>query len=210
MRCFLCDCSVLEDDALYDRAYAALSDERKKKADFYKFKKDRYQSIVAGLFIRWVEKNYGKVSVDENGKPRCKNLEFNISHSGKYVAFAYSESSIGVDIERIGRNMDIAKRVMAPEEYEQFISNVKEEDKEDAFCRMWTAKESYMKCKGLGFRLPPESFRMLYGYEIKSPDMTLSITEFPSVDGYHLSVCSMGRDCSLTDVSVEQLLGMNL
>jgi len=206
MRCFLCDCSVLENDSLYERAYALLSDERKKKADFYKFKKDRYQSIVAGLFIRWVEKNYGKVTVDENGKPRCKNLEFNISHSGKYVAFAYSESPIGVDIERIRRNTDIAKRVMTDEEYEQFMNDVKEEDREDVFCRMWAAKESYMKYKGLGFRLPPESFRLLYGYDIKSPDISLSIIEFPSVSGYRLSVCSGDSDSSLIDITAEQLL----
>ena len=130
--------------------------------------------------------------------------------TGKYVAFAYSESPIGVDIERIGRNMDIAKRVMTPDEYEQFMNDVREKDREDVFCRMWTAKESYMKCKGLGFGLPPESFRVLYGYGIKSPDATLTIMEFPSKDGYHLSICSKDRDCSLTDVAVERLLEMNL
>ena len=170
MRCLVCNCSELDDDALYDKAYASLSDVRKKKADKYKSRKDARQSVTAGLFIGLVERKFGDVAEDENGKPCAKGIEFNLSHSGNYVVFAYSESPVGVDIERIGRNNDIAKRVMTSEEYDQFVNDVREEDRGDAFCRMWTAKESYMKCRGLGFRIPPESFRVLYGYDIKEKE----------------------------------------
>ena len=210
MRCLVCNCSELDDDALFDKAYASLSVVRKKKADKYKSRKDARQSVTAGLFIGLVERKFGDVTEDENGKPCAKGIEFNLSHSGNYVVFAYSESPVGVDIERIGRNIDIAKRVMTSEEYDQFVNDVREEDKEDAFCRMWTAKESYMKYRGLGFRIPPESFRVLYGYQIRNPENDFVITELGAPKGYCISVCSADDNCSLSYVSIEDLLGDSL
>ena len=206
MRCLVCDCSPLEDDVLYSRAYAALSDIRREKADFYKFRKEKAQSVTAGLFIGLVERLCGKVVEDENGKPHSEGIEFNLSHSGHYVAFAFSESPVGVDIESVGRNTDIAKKVMTAEEFVDFNLIVKEEDREDVFCRMWTAKESYMKYRGLGFRLPPESFRVLHGYDLRSPDEKVSLMQLDPPEGYRLTVCSADRECSSAAITIEDLL----
>ena len=206
MRCLVCDCSPLEDDVLYSRAYAMLSDERREKADFYKFRKEQAQSVTAGLFIGLVERTYGDITEDENGKLHSPGIEFNISHSGRYVAFVHSDDPVGVDIERIGRNMDIARRVMTASEFEDFKTTVKEEDRDDVFCRMWTAKESYMKYRGLGLRLPPESFRVLYGHDLRSPDPSVSISELEPPEGYRLSVCSADDRCIIRIVTVEGLL----
>ena len=184
-----------------------LSEKRREKADFYKFRKEQAQSVTAGLFIGLVEKEFGKVTVDGNGKLHSPGIEFNISHSGRYVAFAYSESPVGVDIEKIGRNMDIAKRVMTSDEFNEFMDAVGESDREDVFCRMWTAKESYMKYRGLGFRLPPESFRVLYGYDLRSPDPSVSIKELEPPEGYRLCVCSAYRKCISKTVTIKELIG---
>ncbi len=206
MRCLICNCSPLEDDALYSRAYAMLSDARKRKADFYRFRKDSMQSIATGLFIGLIERSFGRVTEDANGKLRSQGIEFNISHSGEYAAFAFTETPVGVDIEKVGRNMDVAQRVMTAEEFEEFERVVKEDDRDDVFCRMWTAKESYMKYRGLGFRLPPETFRVLYGYDIRSPDASVSLTELDPPEGYRLTVCSADDACAMRTVTVEELL----
>ncbi len=206
IHCFITDCTPLEDQQTYGRAYALLSDERKGKADFYRFPKDKMLSITAGLFIRLVERSYGKVTADENGKLHVKGVEFNLSHSGHYVAFAVSDSPVGIDIESVGRNMDIARRVMTEEEYEDYIDKVEEKDREDVFIRMWTAKESYMKALGLGFRLAPETFRVLYGYELRSSDGTVRIQELDAPENYHVSVCSEDGESSIRTLEVGDLI----
>ncbi|MBQ3736949.1 MAG: 4'-phosphopantetheinyl transferase superfamily protein [Candidatus Methanomethylophilaceae archaeon] len=205
IRCFVTDCSPLGDPAVYDRAYALISDARKGKADFYRFPTDRMLSVTAGLFLRLIERSYGAVTEDGNGKLRCPGIEFNLSHSGHYVAFALSEDPVGIDIEAVGRNRDIAKRVMDPQEYSDFMDTVGEKDRNEVFARMWTAKESYMKALGLGFRLPPESFRVLYGYDIRSPDGTMPICELAPPEGFRICVCGDG-DCTIRPVGVEELM----
>ena len=204
--CFITDCTPLEDQQTYGRAYALLSDERKEKADFYRFPKDKMLSIAAGLFIRLVERSYGKVAADENGKLHTTRAEFNLSHSGHFVVFAISDSPVGIDIESLGRNMDIARRVMTEEEYEDYIGTVDEKDREDVFIRMWTAKESYMKALGLGFRLAPETFRVLYGYELRSPDGTMRIQELDAPENYHVSVCSEDWESSIRTLEIGDLI----
>ncbi len=206
IHCFITDCTPLEDQQMYGRAHSLLSDERRGKADFYRFPKDKMLSITAGLFIRLVERSYGEVTVDENGKLHAKGVEFNLSHSGHYVAFAVSDSPVGIDIESVGRNMDIARRVMTEEEYEDYIDTVEEKDREDVFIRMWTAKESYMKALGLGFRLAPETFRVLYGYELRSPDGIMEIQELEAPEYYHISVCSEDIGCSITPLRITDLI----
>ena len=206
MHCFLTDCSPLEDDDLFGRAYSELSEARREKADRCGSGNDRRLSVAAGLFIRSVERHFGKVGTDENGKPHAEGIEFSLSHSGRYVAFAVSDSPVGVDIERTGRIAGIAERVMTPSEYDEMIGTVDEDDREDVLCRMWTAKESYMKALGTGFRLPPESFRVLYGYGIRSPDDGMCIQELDAPEGYRLSVCSADRDIRTVLLSVHDLI----
>lgn len=206
IHCFITDCSPLEDTQLFSRAYALLSDERKEKADFYRFPKDRMLSVAAGLYIRLIEQTFGKVTADENGKLHSSGVEFNLSHSGHYVAFAISYHPVGVDIEAVGRNTDIARRVMTEEEYEDYIDTVEEKDREDVFIRMWAAKESYMKALGLGFRLAPETFRVLNGYEIRSPDDAMKIQELYTPERYHVSVCSEDGGCVVSFQSIQNLI----
>ena len=62
-----------------------------------------------------------------------------------------------------------------------------------------------MKALGLGFRLPPESFRVLYGYDIRSPDGSMAISEPESPEGFRISVCGKG-DYSIRTVGAEELM----
>jgi hypothetical protein len=63
-----------------------------------------------------------------------------------------------------------------------------------------------MKALGLGFRLAPETFRVLYGYELKSPDGTMEIQELDAPENYQVSVCSEDGESSIRTLEVGDLI----
>lgn len=95
----------------------------------------------------------------EKGKPYAEDLpvQFNLSHSGKWVALALDDRPIGIDIEVL-RPMDlkIARRVCTESDLAYLFEGTplfqKTEDPAliDRFFRIWTAKEAYFKCVGTG------------------------------------------------------------
>ncbi len=131
------DVSFLDDDEVYFRHYAQMPDYRRKKIDFYKFKKDKALSLGAGILmndiIEHLKKNLPdsehdfEIDFTANGKPYFKNLlhvHFSLAHSGKKVIAAVSSGKTGVDVEEISAAKDI---------------NLSD----------WTKAESYIKAEGL-------------------------------------------------------------
>ena len=81
-----------------------------------------------------------------NGKPYLPGLDFNLSHSGPWVALAVGEGPVGVDVEWFRPDLPmekIAARHFTPEERRLA-------DTPEGFLRIWTAKESYLKRLGKG------------------------------------------------------------
>ena len=76
-------------------------------------------------------------------------VSFNVSHSADWVVLAFGRNrDIGVDIEKIKREMDvlsIASRYFAPEEI-ALIENA--EDRHAMFFQLWARKEAYVKACG--------------------------------------------------------------
>ena len=123
---------------------------------------DKARCLVAGLLLRQIcgvtedcQLIYGG-----KGKPYLKSGDtyFNISHAGDYVALAVANCEVGVDIEKVSAYSDaVAARCFTPPEREW----LRREGCDEAFYRLWTAKESVMKASGFGFSLPPEAFSVL-------------------------------------------------
>ena len=120
------------------------------------------------LLRRVLLQNYGLLPGDyslekaEGGKPfltgRAKQVHFNLSHSGEYVVCAFSDSEIGVDIEKIGmERMRVARRFFHPEEI-QALERAGEDGRKELFFRYWSVKESFLKYKGTALRCPLSSF----------------------------------------------------
>ncbi len=61
-----------------------------------------------------------RLYLNEHGKPYLKTdvpLFFNISHSGELVVCAFSDTEVGVDVEKIGKErLAVAERFFHPEE----------------------------------------------------------------------------------------------
>ena len=141
-----------------DALHAVLSaGEQQKAARFYR-NADRQSSIAARGALRillsgYTGKTAGEIefSYSENGKPYVVGLamDFNVSHSGDWVVLAFGrDRNIGVDVEKIKRNMDvdaIASRYFAPEEI-ALIKNA--EDRHALFFQLWARKEAYVKACG--------------------------------------------------------------
>lgn len=97
----------------------------------------------------------------ESGKPELADvpLRFSLSHSGERCACAVYDRAIGVDIQkRAAVDMRILERRFTPREREFVLNSA---DREAAFTRIWTMKESYVKAFGAG--IPLDSFCTIGG-----------------------------------------------
>ncbi|WP_186646022.1 4'-phosphopantetheinyl transferase family protein [Fluviispira vulneris] len=108
--------------------------------------------------ILFAYSKYHKPFLSEN--INIKNLKFNISHAGKWIALAFSlEHEVGVDIEEYKNDFDIdgsAKLVFSPKEYNTWKA-LPQIEKCASFFHVWSAKEAIIKALGLGFYYPPEN-----------------------------------------------------
>lgn len=112
-----------------------------------------------------------------HGKPYLNgfpDFHFNISHSGKYVAAAFSSTDVGVDIEALRDiNLKISHRHFTLKE-QKFVCDCK------TFFYVWTRKEAFIKERGTGFTTPFSSFDALDNKNIKTFE----------TENYTVSVCS--------------------
>lgn len=151
----------------FQEMYALCSRERREKVDKITSVMKQKQSICAGYLIYFLKKKFGieeEIVVLPEGKPvfrENRDVYFNISHSGGYVVLAFGNAPLGVDIECVREtNLKLAERFFAKEEYEYLLAQ-KEDDRKDAFCRIWTGKEAVVKAEGSGLSRSLDSFSVL-------------------------------------------------
>ena len=133
---------------------------------------------------------------NEYGKPCFEHYEtkFNISHSGEYLVCAFCESEIGVDIQKIHDvNLNIAKRFFTYDESE-YIFSKPENERANAFFRLWVLKESFVKVIGKGLSMPLNSFNITFNSEkprvfCESLEDKYSFIEYDFFEGYKTAVC---------------------
>jgi 4'-phosphopantetheinyl transferase len=103
---------------------------------------------------------------EEKGKPFVVAPQptirpFNVSHTEGMVLFAAVDCGpIGVDVERLSRKTDIglAERYFAPAEVDYVHSSYDPEARMEAFFRVWTLKEAFIKAIGTGLTMPLGDF----------------------------------------------------
>ena len=173
IKLYLADISVLGDPQSDNSKISLLPQERQIKILKHKLADDRRRSLGAGMIINKIlcenNANVNSIHYGSNGKPYADNIFFNVAHSGKFAFGISSDKEVGCDVEIIkNAHLDIAKRFFTESEY-NYIS--KSENSSNAFYKLWTIKESYIKLSGEGLRTPLNSF------EINISDNDISITE---------------------------------
>jgi 4'-phosphopantetheinyl transferase len=99
-----------------------------------------------------------------HGKPQVagSTLRFNISHSGALAVIALARFEVGVDVElpRRRRSDAIARRFYAPGEIERLFAQADAALRADAFFRLWTCKEAFLKATGEGLSRSTRSYEI--------------------------------------------------
>jgi 4'-phosphopantetheinyl transferase len=149
-------------------------DEAARAARFH-FERDRRHFAAARGQLRQVLAAYTGdapaallLAADAHGKPYLarapRPLHFNLAHSGAWALVAVSAAQpVGADIEFTGRALDdrasIARRFFAPGEAQR-LAALPEAEQPEAFFRIWTRKEAYVKARGEGLALALDSFEV--------------------------------------------------
>ena len=91
----------------------------------------------------------------ERGKPYFPNtpaVHFSVSHSGDIFACAFSDESVGVDVQEYKKRPDEEERCrkIAARFFHRDEIDALDADTLSAFYNIWTAKEAYVKLTGQG------------------------------------------------------------
>ena len=192
---YLFDISSLNEET-FSRLLLSVKQYRRDKINKLALKNSKYLSLGVELLIRKSCEDFGidylseEIVINEYGKPSFKNSKyfFNTSHSGKYALCVISDVEVGCDIEEI--------KEFKPRVAERFFTDKENlylevaPDKNDMFYRIWTLKESYIKCIGKGFAEPINSFELEFDghdFVIKNKE-DYSLFE-QSHDGHRIAVC---------------------
>lgn len=171
---------------------------RREKALAYRPFLCRVQSVRAYLALcELLEEHYGittppDFSYGDNGKPFLRDypdIHFSLSHCRDAVLCVVDTQPIGCDIETINRKITPALiRYCFNEEEVREIENAA--CPQEAFCRLWTIKESVLKLTGEGIG---DNLRTLLTPELKEkirvttsfsndPYLYYSISQFATGD----------------------------
>ena len=156
------DIETLQEEE-YAQAACRLSPSRKAHIDRLRRPEDRKRSLAAGILVeRLVKSRWGishcQLHRRENGQPYLTGCDLfvSISHSGRYVACAVSQTPVGIDIEEVKPvDMQITRHVCTPEELQSLPQPLpegvcREEAILRSFYEIWTAKEAWFKKQGTG------------------------------------------------------------
>lgn len=214
------DVSALEDEYLFEAAYAKASAERKLKTDRYRFRRDKNASLGAELLLRHALTRLGirefACSYNEAGKPFLSGHDdvfFSLSHSGCSVLCAVSDHEIGADVETV-RSVDlkVARRFFCANEYHQITAQETENARIEMFFRYWTLKESFLKAIGVGLRLPLRDFEIVLngGISVRQSidSRSFFFREYDGVSCCRCSVCTTGApfEAELQTVGIRDCL----
>ena len=178
-----------------------LNENDKEKILKYKKYEDSLRSLYGKLLLKDAL-NIKELNLLYNkyGKPYLKdpysNIHFNISHSGEWVVLAIDTVPIGIDIQEItNTDIKIAKRFFSKEESE-YIFSLSEENQIEAFIKLWSLKESYIKAEGKGLSIPLNSFTIDISRDIPVLRQGINSKQcefytYKVEDNYFMSVCRM-------------------
>jgi 4'-phosphopantetheinyl transferase len=198
--------SQSEFEEFYRAVQFKLPETLQKKIDSFKFYTDKQRSLMGHLMVHWfyakeLNLDFFQMEFDynEHEKPSLKNFpnaHFNISHSGDWVVVAFSDCSVGIDIEKNkGNRLAVAKRFFTKEELDDLFAFAEEEQRIAYFYQLWTLKESYLKAigKGISMSLNSFSFKKYFSdfrLRFSSEDMAYQFIAYQIHSEYSCSLCS--------------------
>jgi len=159
-----------EKTLLTDHYWQVLSPDEQSRAHSFRFEKNALEFIQTRAALRYLLAFYSsqkptEISFGQNeyGKPSFPELYFNVSHTDGAALLGFTlAGELGVDIENTERAVEVdlvAKHFFAPREVEKLLAMTPAE-KQAAFYRCWTRKESIIKALGTGLSFPLKEFEV--------------------------------------------------
>ncbi len=152
---------------------SGLSDDERSRADRFRADSDRTRFVASHAALRAILGLYAACRPGDltfrdgpHGKPGLASptgtgIEFNLSHSGDLAVVAVARGRrVGVDVEAgraVAEYEAIVARFFSPGERASFL-DLPESIRSDAFFRIWTCKEAYIKAIGTGLLTALDSF----------------------------------------------------
>ena len=145
-----------------------LSEYRRSRLAEQKNPAARRQGLGAELLLRHALRDAAPdclwpptITVGEIGKPAwdVEGLYFNLSHSGDWAACAIADRPLGLDVqERCAYCEGLVRRFFSEAERREIEGAA---DRDQAFGRIWSLKESWIKALGTGLSTPLASFSVV-------------------------------------------------
>ena len=216
---YLLNTDFLYSDNVFEYRLSQVSECRRKKVERLQLRKSKNLCLGAGLLINEGLSLFGLsekdalLSFGENGKPYFsshRNIFFNISHSGNMAACVFSDKEIGLDIEKVDvPDFKVAEKYFTENEKKYIQHHPSPVLRNQAFYKIWTLKESFVKATGKGLSVP------FYDFEI-TVDKNISISQTFTdkkyyfkvfeIDGLIVSVCSENKACgNVTVINADSL-----
>ena len=153
-----------------------MSDDEKRRAERFRFDRDRNKFIVVRATLRKILSRYLSAlpqeivfCYSEAGKPALTgcdqaDLHFNLSHSRNWAVFVVARGRrVGIDVEetRIINDLQaIAGRSFTAREANS-LRSLSPDECQDTFFRDWTRKEAFVKAVGEGLALSLRQIEVL-------------------------------------------------
>ncbi|MBX3305831.1 MAG: 4'-phosphopantetheinyl transferase superfamily protein [Nitrospira sp.] len=195
-----------------------LAPDEKARAARFVFHRDRHRFIAARGILRAILGQYLRRHPADiefiygtNGKPALRSdesqsvIHFNLSHSHGLAVYAFADRrEVGIDVEAVRPKvpLDGVAEIAFSEGELAELAALPAELRDKGFFLCWTRKEAYMKARGAGLAIPPQSFQVSLSLdkpEILRSDHTSrwSFRSFQPAPGYVGAVVSEGRDWEL-------------
>ena len=155
----------------------------------------------AGVLLNQGLASYGlcereaAIAFGENGKPYLRehpNIYFNLSHSGEMAIAVFAGVETGCDIELVQTgDLELAKQFFSPEETAYIRTRQGKRQQDEAFYRLWTLKESYIKAIGAGLLLPLDAFEIRI-----QPDGDIKVCQDADCAEYSFREYRFGKYCA--------------
>ncbi len=194
------------DEQQYTEMYRAADEERRARADRFRYEDDRRRCLCADMLARkMLADASGKTpeeitfTIGHKGKPSANvPFYFNLSHSGDLVLCAVSDKPIGVDIEQIKpfRAGMVARYFTQTEaayvwgDMTPSSETVTDSEICARFYRIWTAKEAYVKMTGTGISTDLTQIR--YDHDTQTV-CGIKLTTPDAPEGYVISIIKSDR-----------------
>ena len=202
---------LARDQGLLVRQETLLSADERKKAERFRFARDRAAYIVSHAALREILSRYTGGSPPDigfrhtpHGKPFLAESDvfFNLSHSGEIALVAVARNRrIGVDLERVrfDLNVDPIAEDFFSSNDTAALKTRSDRERVSAFFECWTRKEALLKALGGGVSMPLEGVDVFQNME--GPQVVHAPTDFGGIwtlkgfspaEGYTAAVATEG------------------